>query len=317
MARAHPAGPVPPAPGGGEWQFSSQGVNWNAKVRVARRAAAQQGRITFGQLELLGVSRATVANWVRAGYLHRRLPRVYAVGHVARTVESDLFEAVLYAGPDAMLSHMSAAWWYGLINYPPSVIHVSTPRRPRSVPDRVVVHARRELARVTHRTIPVTTRNQTVVDLAATATAADEIKLVRKAAALHDLCGHGRPGSRVLTAAIVGHDPRFAHTRSPLEDDWLIFCEQYDVPKPEDVNAVIHGAEVDAVYRAARLVVETDGVDNHHSAAQMRRDHDKDMMLRSHGWRVNRYTWDLIHAEPRRVRADVLASLAAGAAVAG
>jgi predicted transcriptional regulator of viral defense system len=104
----------------------------NAKVRVGRLAASQAGRIARWQLERIGIDTAVVSRWIKQGYLHRTLPRVYAVGHAAPNVEGDLAESLLYAGPGAMLSHGTAAWWFGLIDRPPSTIHVSTPRRCRS-----------------------------------------------------------------------------------------------------------------------------------------------------------------------------------------
>src|SRR5260370_34726510 len=100
----------------------------SSKVQVAKVAARQWGRVTRAQLTRLGIDPRSVADWLDQGYLHRRLPRVFAVGHPARSTEADLAEALLYAGPGAMLSHGTAAWWLGLIDANPSQIHVSTPR---------------------------------------------------------------------------------------------------------------------------------------------------------------------------------------------
>src|ERR1700732_5358867 len=107
--------------------------NLSAKVRVAEVAGRQWGRISWRQLRAL-VSSATIADWLRQGYLHRLLPRVYAVGHAGRSTEADLAAALLYAGPGAALSHATAAWWLGLADHQTSVIHVRTPRRCRSLP---------------------------------------------------------------------------------------------------------------------------------------------------------------------------------------
>jgi hypothetical protein len=117
-----------------------------AKVRVAQLAAGQFGRITHGQLRRLGVTDSTARDWRRAGYLHPCLPGVHAVGHPGRTIASELFEAVLYAGPGAMLSHTTAAWWQGLIDHPSPLTHVSTARR-RVAPRGIMIHGRRRLAR--------------------------------------------------------------------------------------------------------------------------------------------------------------------------
>jgi hypothetical protein len=284
-----------------------------AKVRVARVASRQHNRIAAHQLRRLEVRGSSVRDWMRAGYLHPRLRGVYAVGSPASTTESDLFEAVLYAGPGAMLSHTTGAWWLGLVDHPSPIIHVSTPRR-RTSPRGILIHNRRAgLERAAHDGVPTTTIPQTMLDLAA----AGELRLVRRALARLDyqkgfnpqallaLCVGGRRGSQNLQWAIAHFDPRFAHTRSPLEDDWLICCEQLDIPKPDDVNVEICGISVDAVYYDAKLIIEFDGADNHRSPAQVRRDRRNELTLRTAGWMVLRYSSDLIRDEAELVRAEV------------
>lgn len=290
------------------------------KVRVAELAARQFGQITRAQLRRLRVSDSTVRDWTRAGYLHPRLRGVHAVGHPGRTVASELFAAILYAGPGAMLSHRTAAWWLGLIERPSPLIHVSTPRH-RTPPRGIVIHGRRELPRTVHNGIPTTTPERTVLDLAASC--ADEPILVRVALAELDfrgaydpgallaLCGQGTPGSVRLRWAIASFDPRFATTRSRFERDWIVYCERTGTPKPDEINGYVHGIRCDNVYFDARLIVELDGVDNHHSPAQVRRDRRNDRMLRGHGWLVLRYSWPDVEHDPLGVHADVVAALAA------
>ena len=120
-------------PGAEGWRVASRPSKQLGRVLVAKLAARQFGRISRAQLRGLGVSDTTIHDWTRAGYLHPRLRGVHAVGHPARTLASELFEAVLDAGPGAMLSHRTAAWWLGLIDRPSPLIHVSTPRR-RTMP---------------------------------------------------------------------------------------------------------------------------------------------------------------------------------------
>jgi hypothetical protein len=285
---------------------------------VATLAGRQRGRITNAQLHHIGLSDTTIANWRHAGYLHPRQRGVYAVGSAARTTESDLFEAVLYAGPGAMLSHVTAASWLGLIDHASPAIHVSTPRR-RTSPRGILVHKRRiGLGRVINDGIPTTTVAQTLLDLAAMG----ELTLVRRGLARLDyqhrfdphallgVCQPGHRGSITLRWAIGHYDPRFAFTRSPLEDDWLVCCEQLDIPKPDDVNVKICGIPVDACYYDAMLIIEFDGTDNHRSPAQVRRDCRNEYKLRTAGWMVLRYSSDLIHDDAPGVRAEVLHHLA-------
>jgi hypothetical protein len=206
-----------------------------------------------------------------------------------------------------------------LIDYPPGAIHVSTPRRIASVRGIVAVHGRRRLERASHRGMPVTTTAQTMLDLAA-ARQADPV-LTRKGlarldfrrrldvGALQSIRGRGRPGSEHLGWAIANYDPRFADTLSANEDNWIVFCERTGTPKPDAINERIHGVLCDAVYRDAGVIVELDGLDNHHSRAQVHSDHVNDRVLRGHGWLVLRYTWHDVHVDPLGVRADVLAAL--------
>jgi Protein of unknown function (DUF559) len=286
---------------------------------VARLAGRQQARITRAQLRQIGISTSTIGDWTAAHYLHPRIPGVYAVGTAAGTVESARFEAVLYAGPGAMLSHATAVHWLGLIDHPPGQIHVSTPRRRASLPG-IRVHGRRTLERAVHRGIPVTTIAQSLLDLAAlseqrpvtvrVALARLDFRHELDIGALEAVCGAGCPGSRLLTWSIANHDPRFAQTRSPLENDWIVVCEAFDIPKPDAVNGHVHGIRCDNIYKDARLIVELDGYDNHRSPAQLRRDHRNQRILRGHGWLVLRYSSEDIHDDASAVATEVLTELA-------
>src|SRR5581483_4476804 len=107
-------------------------VKQSGKVRVGRRAGGQFGRVGWRQLRRLGIDDHTISRWITTGYLHPRLPGVYAVGHQAPSVEGRLSEAILYAGEGSMLSHGTALWWYGILDHRPFTIEVSTPGRARS-----------------------------------------------------------------------------------------------------------------------------------------------------------------------------------------
>jgi predicted transcriptional regulator of viral defense system len=158
---------------------SSSIQNWRGNVRrrkaeIAQIAAAQWGRIRWDQLLSTGVHKSQIAAWVAEGYLHPIHPRVYAVGHTSSSGEAELIAAVFYAGPGAMLSHETAAWWWDLTDREPRSIDVSTPRKcvqpPRGGGQRAVrVHERRRAQRVWHRRLPVTDPSQTLLDFASVA----------------------------------------------------------------------------------------------------------------------------------------------------
>jgi very-short-patch-repair endonuclease len=287
----------------------------SARERVSALAARQSGVVARRQLALLDVGGSVVGDWTDAGYLHRRLPGVYAVGHTAPSVEADLTAALLYAGPGAMLSHATGAWWLGLVQRRPGAIQVSTPRRCRSQPG-VEVRDRRGETRRWHRALPVAPVAHILVDYAATA----ETDHLQRALAqaeyrgwldldlLHSLLGHGRPGSAALRRALRDHEPRLALTESELERRMLALCKRFELPLPE-CNATIEGLRVDALWREQRVVVEVDGKDAHRTWRQIQHDRDRDLILRAAGYVVLRYGSRQLDRQPAAVAADIAAAL--------
>lgn len=263
-------------------------------------AGRQFGRIRRDQLKRLGIADVTIARWITQGYLIRVLPGVYAVGYVARTVEADLAAAVLYAGPGAMLSHATAAWWVGLIDSKPYMVDVTTRRRCDSLPG-IRVHQRRLIERVWHNRLPVTPLAETLIDFGAKAPLA-KLRLALARADYHRgldpraveaRLGRGRPGSARLRAALKRHQPSLARTHSGLEVVLFELCERGRLPLPE-LNAEIAGWEVDALWRQEGVAVEIDGPTNHRSPAQIRRDRRKEHALRAVGLIVLRYSDDQV-----------------------
>ncbi len=288
----------------------------NRSAKVARVAGRQSGRVTWAQLVALGVAHATIADWVQEGYLHRVLPRVYAVGHRAPSVEADLWTAVLYAGPGAMLSHATALWWRGLIDNWPLPLQVTTPRRCRSETG-IRVYGRRTCERILHKGLPTTTVEQALLDYAATAPiervryalANADYHKVLDVPALRVIAGNGRAGSVKLRTALKRHEPKLARTRSPLERLFLPLCEKFGVPLPDDVNVMVAGVLVDAVWWQQKLVVELDGKDNHSSWAQIQRDRSNEMRLRANGFDALRYGTLQLEEQPALVAGDVVRRL--------
>jgi hypothetical protein len=270
----------------------------------------------YDQLRELGVPDITIRRWRTDRYLHRVLPRVYAVGNPGGPIESDLAAALLYAGPGAMLSHGTAVWWLDLLKYPPPEIHVSTPRRVRCR-DNVVVHRERHIPRIEHRGLPVTTPSQAILDFAATAPH-DLLRLVLANADYHDrldvhelqrITGRGVDGTVALNDALRIHLPQLALTRSDVEILLLTFCETQHVPIP-DINKYLYGFLVDAVWRKQRVVVEVDGWRGHRTPAQLYENHRRDLVLRQKGFVVLRYAKRQFIETPAAVADDLLVHLA-------
>lgn len=268
------------------------------KERVARRAERQFGRISRAQLHEIGVSHATVSAWIKAAYLHRELPHVYAVGHKSRTTESELAAALLYAGPGALLSHATAAWWLGLLDEQPNRIQVTTPRKCRSLKS-IRVYDRRQRTRIEHKGLPLTSVPEVFVDLAGTARfditrrvlASAEYRELLNLQEIEAILTSGLRGVAKLRRALRRHQPRLAATKSRLERLIIAICEDEGLPLPE-INVRVGRWEVDALWREAKLAVELDGYGNHHTRAQLERDRRKDMGLRQLGLTPVRYSED-------------------------
>ncbi len=284
---------------------------------MARRAARQFGRVSRRQLTELGVPDTTIDSWLTSGYLYRVLPHVYAVGHRAESIEADLAAAVLYAGPDAMLSHATAAWWVGLEHSRPYMIHVSTPRRCRSVPG-VRVHDRRAVGRTQHNGLPVTEFTQTMVDYASGASLS-RVRLALARAdfdgqlnlpAIESALGRRHKGSAKLRQALRSHQPMLADARSQLEIELFEECESTGLPLPE-LNAEVAGWTVDLLWRQQQIAVELDGPRNHRSTAQTRRDRRKDFELRAHDLLVIRYSDEQVNHARRQILDELLRVVAA------
>jgi len=289
--------------------------NFWCDERVTALVRRQCGRVTWSQLMALGVARSTASQWAATGRLTRVLPHVYAIGPAIHGPEAGRWEAALYAGPGAALSHRTAAHTWGLIKYPPAAIEVSTERRKPSIEGVVRVYRRRDVMRTTYEGVPITTVAQTLLDLARV-----EPALVPRALATLDFrrqldvnellaaCGSGRLGSGALRAALKKHQPALAYTNGEFEERFLRWCERWKVPLPK-FNARLHGLTVDAYWPGYGLVVELDGYDNHSSRAQLRRDRERELILRAHGVRVVRYDWALMHRHPAAMHADLMRQL--------
>jgi predicted transcriptional regulator of viral defense system len=190
-------------------------------VAVAER---QWGVVSSAQLASCGVAKAVAARWIGQARLHRLYPGVYVLGHRVLRVQGRLMAALLWAGPQAMLSHETAAWWYQLVAGRPDRIHV-TGGRSASIRD-VRVHRPRRAAREWHRGFPVTSPARTLLDVANVvpfqelrrALAEAEFRRLVRIEDMTRVLRRGRPGSAALRRALEQHQPRLARTKSNWSD---------------------------------------------------------------------------------------------------
>jgi very-short-patch-repair endonuclease len=75
-----------------------------------------------------------------------------------------------------------------------------------------------------------------------------------------------------------------------------------------EIDQMVGGYLVDALWRDEMLIVECDGEGNHGTDRQIRRDATRDLRLRDLGFMVIRYTYDLLD-DPWAIHADIMRNL--------
>jgi hypothetical protein len=122
------------------------------------------------------------------------------------------------------------------------------------------------------------------------------------------LCRRGCRGAPALRTLLDGAvDP--AGVQSVLELRFLAMCEAAGIPRPL-VNEPLGPWVLDFRWPDLRFVAETDGYAFHRTAAQRRRDAEKDAWLRARGLMVIRVTWGDVSERPAATAACLLRAMA-------
>ena len=117
-----------------------------------------------------------------------------------------------------------------------------------------------------------------------------------------------RPGAASLAEIIARVHDEPSLTRRELEALMLDLCDAHGIERPE-VNVLVGGLEVDFLWRAQRLIVETDGRADHETPIAFGRDRERDEQLTVLGYRVVRFTYRRIVDHPDAVAATLRALL--------
>jgi predicted transcriptional regulator of viral defense system len=199
-------------------------------------AAEQHGVVAYWQLLAAGLDRTAIAYRRRVGRLHLLHRGVYAVGHRPPSPLATAMAAVLACGPDAALSHGSAAALWRILQRWPAPTHVTAPSQHRLRDIRV--HRSRQIETTIHYGIRVTTPARTLVDLADVLTPKQLIRALNEAPS--PTTRHPRRADHLFTRyprrRTSQLTPERGATRSPLEDDFTRFLKRHKPPLP-DLNA--------------------------------------------------------------------------------
>jgi predicted transcriptional regulator of viral defense system len=292
-------------------------------LAVAKLAGRQWGVVSLAQLQALGIGRSGVTRRVQGGRLRRVHRGVYVVGGAVLPREGRWLAAVLACGPGAVLSHVSAAVHWNLLQYDAPSPEVTAPASRRGAPG-IRLHRSHFLdAQDTtdHQGIPTTTVHRTLLDITAQVPShhleralaqAERVQLYDHKA-LEDVIqrANGHRATKRLSQAIQG-DPQF--TRSELEALMNKLAHDHDLPQPEcNTSVAAHDHklhEVDCYFPTHRLIVETDGWETHRTRHAFESDRAKDAALTAAGYTVVRFTWRQLRDDPRTVADRIKAILA-------
>ncbi|HWI08102.1 MAG TPA: hypothetical protein VNT54_11365 [Solirubrobacteraceae bacterium] len=236
-------------------------------------ARSQKGRVAWRQLVAAGVDRHTIQRWLTDGRLRAVHVGVYAVGHVAPSLDGDYMAAVLASGEGAVLSHRAAAYKLAILRGTPPPPETTVPTTAHRRRDGIVIHRVRTLHELdtaaTDDNIPITIVPRVLLDLAPRASPKQLSRLCHEAWVRHE-CGPGRveaciarnphkPGAARLRRAL-GSDV----TLSFLEDAFLALLADHDLPLPR-TNIDHAGDTVDCHWPHLGVTVELLGYRFHAS----------------------------------------------------
>jgi very-short-patch-repair endonuclease len=274
-------------------------------------AERQHGVVARRQLLNLGIHPQAIKHRVATGRLHPVRRGVYAVGRPQLTRQGRWMAAILSCGPDAVLSHGSAAALCEIASEPPGLIEVSVPSGVFRCHSGLVAHRRTlKPADVTKRDgIPLTAPVRTLVDLAVRLGRGPLERATREAdkrdladpdalrSALDDL--RGQRGVGRLRAVLDRHT--FVLTDSELERRFLPIARRAGLPVPR-TQVIVNGFRVDFYWPEIGLVVETDGLRYHRTPAQQAADRVRDQAHTAAGLTPVRFTHAQIAYERGQLR---------------
>jgi len=272
---------------------------------------SQHGVIAHRQLRALGLSEKAIKHRVSTGRLRPLWRGVYAVGRLGLADFGRWMAAVLACGPEALLSHDSAAALWGIRPARRLRIEVSVPRHRAPRHPGIAVHRRSNLRpeeAAARRRIPVTTPACTLVDIApgltsreleAAVNEADKLDLIHPDELRADLDSMPRRAGIARVRHLVDRGA-FVLTDSELERRFAKLARRAGLPTPQTQRNV-NGFRVDFYWPDLGLVVETDGLRYHRTPAQQSRDRVRDQIHTAAGLTVLRFTHAQVHFDPAYV----------------
>ncbi len=273
-------------------------------------AAEQHGVVTRAQLSELGIPAHGVTHRISRGRLHPVFRGVYAVGRPDLDRDGRWKAALLACGRGAVLSHSSAGAFWGICREGPQIEVSISPPRTVSRPG-IKAHRRSNTLvgqlRVA-RGIAVTDPARTLIDLAPR-TSADDLESLLGIADRLDLIDPDRLRTRLddlSSGPGVGRLRRALDRRtltltdSQLERRLLPIARRAGLGRPL-TQEWVNGYRVDFFWPDLGLVVETDGLRYHRTAARQTADARRDQAHTAAGLTPLRFSHAQVAHDPAAV----------------
>ncbi len=281
---------------------------------ISRLAGRQDGIVTSAQLRGLGLSLDEIRVMKRNGRLHPVHRGIHHVGHPSLSDRARLRAALLAVGDHAVLSHRSAAAHWGLLAWDGYPELTTTARTGSGIPKLIVHRVRRAPKATSWKGLRVTTPEQTILDLAslpsvplARALGEAEYQRLVNRDKLRTI-SRGRKGSVAIRRAL---GDEAAPTHSSLEDAFLDLLRRAELPPPT-TNARLGPYNVDFLWPAQRVIVETDGWAAHGRRDSFDADRERDLDLEARGYRTARISERAMRRRPLKGLVRVGALLLGG-----
>jgi predicted transcriptional regulator of viral defense system len=272
----------------------------------------QHGVVSRRQLLNLGLTAMAIRHRVKTGRLHPVRRGVYAVGRPQVTREGRWMAAVLICGPEAVLSHRSAAALLGFGEEHPGYIEISIRRHGRPRCPGIRTHDRPGLWNrdvEVHLGIPVTSPVRTFLDLATVTgpvtleraiNEADKLDVIDADSLRKALDDHpGQPGICLLRHVL--DKDTFRLSDDELERLFRPLAAAAGLPAPLTKH-MVNKFEVDFFWPALGLVVETDGWRYHRTPSAQTRDALRFQVHVANGLTPLRFSHYQVKYEPRHIR---------------
>ena len=299
-------------------------------ARLGSIAVGQHALITADQLTELEITRNQRAHLLATGYIVKVAPHVYLLNGAPFTWQARVAAAWLANGPQAVVSHRSAAALYALEGFDQQkIVHLSlpgelSPKRRKDVQFHrcqdfeLIQPERRQNIRVTDPARLIldlyTSERNTEVARRALFSARKK-NLVTWAALDECLEQHARKGRRRIAGLRADLDlyRRTGCPETSFEDDIRRLFVDAGLPEPDLQHWVVTPGgryRIDVAYPEFRIGIEGKSKKDHLTDEAFESDPVRDSELGIAGWIIVHVTWAQLHNDPagvvRRVRRALL-----------